>query len=126
MDSLGGAPGIFSARYAGEGATDGDNRRKLLAALAVLPGDGARSASFHCVLVLARAGDVLAVFHGAVAGEISAAEKGSGGFGYDPIFRLRGFEKTFAELLANEKNAISHRGVAVAQLRNFLARSLRD
>jgi XTP/dITP diphosphohydrolase len=125
VDSLGGAPGIFSARYAGEGATDCHNRRKLLTALAALSGDGARTARFRCVLVLARRGEVLAVFHGSTAGEITKAEKCSGGFGYDPIFRPHGFAKTFAELSAGEKNAISHRGVAVAQLRKFLSRSLR-
>lgn len=120
VDSLGGAPGVFSARYAGAGASDADNRRKLLGALAAR--DAApRTARFRCVLVLARAGVSIASFDGAVEGTIGEGERGRAGFGYDSLFRPEGFEQTFAELSAEEKNAISHRAAAVAQLRDFLA-----
>ncbi|MGH8091875.1 MAG: RdgB/HAM1 family non-canonical purine NTP pyrophosphatase [Chthoniobacterales bacterium] len=118
VDSLGGAPGVYSARYAGEGATDADNCQKLLAAMAdVLP--AARSARFRCVLALARGGAVIATFDGMVEGEIVSAERGTAGFGYDPLFQPDGFDQTFAELPAEQKNFLSHRGAAVAQLRDF-------
>jgi XTP/dITP diphosphohydrolase len=120
VDSLGGTPGIFSARYAGDHATDRDNRRKLLSVLAKLPPETARSARFLCVLALAREGELIETFHGTVTGEIVGAEQGADGFGYDSLFQPDGFEKTLAELSAKEKNAISHRGAAVARLREFL------
>lgn len=120
VDSLGGAPGVYSARYAGEGATDEANRRKLLAEMSLLPASASRDARFRCVLVLARDGQVLASFDGAVEGQILAEERGAGGFGYDPLFQPDGFGKSFAELGPEEKNAISHRAVAAAQLRTFL------
>ena len=121
VDSLGGAPGVFSARYAGEMASDRDNRRKLLLVLAELPAGIARSARFQCVLALARAGELIETFHGTVTGEIVSAERGADGFGYDSLFQPDGFEKTFAELSAKEKNAMSHRGAAIARLRGFLS-----
>lgn len=117
VDSLGGAPGVYSARYAGAGATDAANRRKLLDALD--PG-ASRGARFRCVLVLARAGQILVTVEGEVEGSILEEEHGRMGFGYDPIFQPVGFDRTFAELSAGEKNAISHRAVAVAKLREFL------
>ena len=120
VDSLGGAPGIFSARYAGEGTTDAANRRKLLEELTALAPDAPRRARFRCVLVLARAGAVLASFDGAVEGTIVRAERGEKGFGYDSLFQPDGFAKTFAQLPAAEKNAFSHRAKAVAQLRDFV------
>ncbi len=120
VDALGGAPGIYSARYAGEDATDETNRRKLLAELDRLADDSSRAARFRCVLVLAERGRVRASFDGVVAGQILHAERGEGGFGYDPLFQPDGFEKSFSELSAVEKNAISHRAVAAAQLRSFL------
>ncbi|MGB8340878.1 MAG: RdgB/HAM1 family non-canonical purine NTP pyrophosphatase [Chthoniobacterales bacterium] len=119
VDSLGGAPGVYSARYAGKGATDAANRRKLLDAMAELPPEAPRSARFRCVLVLARAGEVIAIFDGAAEGEIVRVERGTAGFGYDPLFRPNGFDETFAELSAMQKNALSHRGAAVARLREF-------
>src|SRR2546423_2855658 len=100
VDSLGGAPGIFSARYAGDGATDEANRHKLLEELACLGSAAPRTARFHCVLALAREGKVLATFDGAIEGEIIRQARGAGGFGYDPLFRPNGFRETFAELSA--------------------------
>lgn len=119
VDSLGGAPGVYSARYAGEDATDEMNRRKLLAETNRLSPGSSRMARFRCVLALARKGEVLATFEGAVEGRIISEARGEGGFGYDPLFVPNEFEKTFAELLPAEKNAISHRAAAVAQLRSF-------
>ena len=121
VDSLGGAPGIFSARYAGAGASDEANRRKLLEELARLGPDAARLAHFRCVLVLAQKGQLLATFEGTVEGAIVRVRRGAGGFGYDALFQPNGFARTFAEMSAEEKNAISHRGRAVGQLRDFLS-----
>ena len=123
VDSLGGAPGIFSARYAGESATDAQNRQKLLRALAQLPSGERRTARFRCALALARASELIAQFKGVVEGEIVARERGAAGFGYDPIFRPLGREQTFAEMSAEEKDRLSHRGAAVAELLEFLRRS---
>lgn len=120
VDSLGGAPGVLSARYAGEGATDAANRRKLLEEMAMLAPNSLRTARFRCVLVLARGGEALATFDGAVEGEIVRAERGRNGFGYDSLFQPNRLTKTLAQLSAREKNALSHRAVAVAQLLNFL------
>lgn len=120
VDSLGGLPGVRSARYAGEEASDAANRKKLLGALAALPAGASRTARFRCVLVLARGGEVVGVFEGAAEGAIIEMERGAEGFGYDPLFLPTGFERTFAELSRAEKNALSHRGAAVAQLRTFL------
>ena len=123
VDSLGGAPGVFSARYAGGDATDAANRRKLLEEMARLAADAPRTARFRCVLALAREGEAIATFEGAVEGEVVRAERGAAGFGYDPLFRPNGFGKTFAEFSASEKNAISHRAAAVMKLQNFLRRA---
>ncbi len=120
VESLGGAPGIFSARYAGPGATDGANRRKLLNEMAQLPAETARAARFRCVLVLARDGQILAKCEGAVEGEVVREERGASGFGYDPLFQPIGIEKTFAELPAAEKNRLSHRAMALTRLRDYL------
>jgi XTP/dITP diphosphohydrolase len=118
VDALEGAPGIFSARYAGEGATDQQNIDKLLRVLSSrnVP-DDQRAARFRCVIALARAGKLLGTFEGAVEGVIVDLARGSGGFGYDPIFLPQGFDKTFGELPAEVKNQISHRAKAIATLR---------
>lgn len=121
VDSLGGAPGIYSARYGGTSATDETNRRKLLEELARIPPDSPRTGRFCCVLALAWGGQVLATFTGAVEGRIVREERGASGFGYDPLFQPDGLDRTFAELPGAEKNAISHRGAAMANLRKFLA-----
>ena len=120
--ALGGAPGIYSARYAGKNATDKENVEKLLSELARA---GAkthqRKARFRCVIALARAGELLATFNGAVEGTIVDRPRGSRGFGYDPIFVPNGFEQTFAELPAKAKNRISHRAKAIRALAAKLA-----
>ncbi|MFC0142251.1 XTP/dITP diphosphatase [Erwinia mallotivora] len=117
VDALAGAPGIYSARYAGEDASDRQNVEKLLQALAAVP-DGQRQAEFHCVLVFLRhANDPTPlVCHGSWRGEIARTATGEGGFGYDPIFYLQELGKTAAELSKDEKRAISHRGKALALL----------
>ena len=117
--ALGGAPGVRSARYAGEQASDADNVAKLLAELARIPGAD-RRARFCCALVLARGGEVLVTFRGIVDGVIAEAVAGKGGFGYDPVFVPAGETRTFAELGDAAKNEISHRAVAVRQLRAYL------
>ena len=118
VDALGGAPGVYSARFSGEGATDVTNRALLLEKLATVPAHE-RSARFRCVIALARGGEVLAHFSGSVEGAIISSEKGEGGFGYDPLFVPEGFGETFAELGAETKNRLSHRGRALAGLKSW-------
>ena len=116
-DALGGAPGIFSARYAGENATDKQNIDKLLVELIWVGAEETkRSARFRCVVALARQGELLETFEGIVEGTIVERACGSQGFGYDPIFVPRGFEETFAELPPEVKNTISHRAKAIRRL----------
>ncbi|ELQ6022177.1 XTP/dITP diphosphatase [Cronobacter turicensis] len=117
VDALGGAPGIYSARYAGSDASDQDNLEKLLVALHDVP-DEQRQAQFHCVLVYMRHADdpTPLVFHGVWSGVITRAPAGQGGFGYDPIFFIPTLGKTAAELTREEKSAISHRGQALKLL----------
>jgi XTP/dITP diphosphohydrolase len=117
VDALAGAPGIFSARYAGKKATDRQNVDKLLVNMR---GELNRAARFHCVIALARSGKWLATFQGAVEGTLADQARGPGGFGYDPVFVPEGFDKTFAELGAERKNQISHRARAVQELRRYL------
>ena len=119
VDSLGGAPGVFSARFAGPEATDAANRRKLLEALRpiAMPHRGAR---FRCALALARDGRVLAICEGSAVGQIVRQARGSAGFGYDALFQPNEFSETFAELPAATKNSISHRGRAVTKMKQFL------
>lgn len=117
VDALGGAPGIYSARYAGEDASDQQNLEKLLLALKDVP-DDKRQAQFHCVLVYMRHAEdpTPLVFHGSWPGVITHAPAGQGGFGYDPIFYVPSEGKTAAELTRDEKSAISHRGQALKLL----------
>jgi XTP/dITP diphosphohydrolase len=117
VDALVGAPGIFSARYAGEHASDKENIDKLLSELARrnVPFDQ-RSARFRCVIALAHEGKLLGKFKGIVEGSIVHIPRGSRGFGYDPIFVPNGFDKTFGELRAEAKNRISHRAQAIRTL----------
>jgi XTP/dITP diphosphohydrolase len=117
VESLGCAPGIFSARYAGEDATDQANIDKLLQELR---GIYDRSARFRCVIALAQAGKLLETFEGTVGGTIVDLPRGLLGFGYDPIFQANGFDQTFGEMDARLKNQISHRAKAIAALREFL------
>jgi XTP/dITP diphosphohydrolase len=121
VEALGGAPGIFSARYAGEDAGDVSNVDKLLRELRKQNiATEKRSARFRCVIALAQNGKVLGVFEGFVEGKIVDPPRGSGGFGYDPIFEPKGFDQTFAEMTPESKNKISHRGQAIAALRKAL------
>ena len=120
VDALDGAPGVRSARYAGPGATDADNRAKLLRALEGVRGK-ARSGRFRCAMVLAKNGAVLGTFEGAVEGVIVNGERGEGGFGYDALFVPEGHCETFAQLPSSTKNALSHRARALAQAAAFLA-----
>jgi XTP/dITP diphosphohydrolase len=116
VDSLGGAPGIYSARYAGEPANDRRNIEKLQDGLANFCREQ-RVARFRCVLALAENGKLLGTFAGAVEGMVIDHARGAGGFGYDPIFVPNGFEQTFGELPAEVKNRISHRANAVETLK---------
>lgn len=116
VDALQGAPGVHSARYAGAGATDAENKALLLQNLAAVEA-GERTARFHCVIVLARAGRKLAAFSGAVEGRILSHPQGGGGFGYDPLFVPEGSEETFAQLPPAVKNQLSHRARALEKLR---------
>lgn len=117
VDALGGAPGIRSARYAGNDATDADNRAKLLQSLAGVA-EEQRVARFHCSLVLLRSPQDPAplICEGNWHGCIAQAPRGEGGFGYDPVFLVPGLNRTAAELDPVEKNRLSHRGQALAAL----------
>jgi XTP/dITP diphosphohydrolase len=121
VDALGGAPGIYSARYAGENATDKANIDKLLRELARqnVPTDR-RTARFRCVVAAARNGTLLRTFEGVVEGTIVDLPRGSHGFGYDPVFQPKGFDQTFGEMASQLKNKISHRAKAIVALREAL------
>jgi XTP/dITP diphosphohydrolase len=114
--ALGGAPGVWSARYAGETRSFDDNIDKLLREM---QGMTDRSARFRTVIALILDGREY-IFEGIVDGEILTERRGSGGFGYDPVFRSTGSDKTFAEIPLYEKNSISHRARAMRQLISFL------
>lgn len=112
VQALGGAPGVWSARYAGEGATDADNNRKLLTELENVTG---RDARFRCAMALVM-GDLTIQAEGIVEGSILLTPRGNGGFGYDPLFWLPEQQKSMAELMPQDKNCISHRALALASL----------
>ena len=120
VDALDGAPGIYSARYGGPGATDNENIARLFSELRKHPDDGPFAARFRCVLALARQGEVLGTFEGAIEGSIVDSPRGAAGFGYDPVFQPTGFAQTFAEISSTEKNRISHRAKAIRLLRAAL------
>ena len=122
VDALGGAPGVISARYAGPGASDGENIGKLLAAAEGLEG-AARACRFVCVIVLLRhANDPMPVIaEGIWQGRLLRVPRGSGGFGYDPVFLDPASGRSAAELAPAQKNAISHRGQALTLLRARLS-----
>lgn len=117
VDALAGAPGIYSARFAGEPSDDANNNRKLLAVLADVP-EEQRAAQFHCVLVFMRhaADPVPLVCHGVWHGSILFAPRGEQGFGYDPLFWVPSHQCSSAQLPKAEKNRISHRGQAMQML----------
>ncbi len=116
VDALGGAPGVLSARYAGEHGADADNNAKLLRELAARPGEAPFAARFVCAMCVASGGRELAAFEGRVEGHITLEPRGRNGFGYDPLFVPEGHERTMAELEAEEKNALSHRAHALEQV----------
>ena len=120
VTALGGQPGVLSARYSGPNASDEDRLRKLLSELSSF-GPENRQARFVCAAALAsRDGQVISVIEGVCEGTITFQERGSSGFGYDPIFQPRGYDKTFGELSEEIKNQISHRANALAKMRMFL------
>ncbi|HBY60696.1 MAG TPA: non-canonical purine NTP pyrophosphatase, RdgB/HAM1 family [Solibacterales bacterium] len=116
VDALGGEPGVYSARYAGEGATDAMNNALLLERL---QGVRKRAARFVCVIALARGERITGLFRGEVQGAIVEAPRGAQGFGYDPLFYYPGFDCTFGEVDAERKMTVSHRGRALEQLFRF-------
>jgi XTP/dITP diphosphohydrolase len=118
-DALGGAPGVYSARYSGPDATDASNNAHLLSELARAQAKD-RSAHYVCVIALAQGGNVLEMFVGRVDGVILDSPRGSGGFGYDPYFFFPPLGATFAELSPEEKFKVSHRGMAFKRLLEFL------
>ncbi|HEY7477463.1 MAG TPA: RdgB/HAM1 family non-canonical purine NTP pyrophosphatase [Actinomycetota bacterium] len=120
VDALGGRPGVRSARYAGEGATDERNLAELIRAIRGVPGAG-RTARYLCVAVLVLPDGALVDAEGACEGTLLTTPRGSGGFGYDPIFVPEGWDRTMAELAPEEKDRISHRGRAVRSLRALFA-----
>lgn len=116
IDALGGRPGVYSARYAGEAKDSEANMRKVLAEM---QGHSDRRARFRTVIALIL-GNEGHLFEGKVEGEILTARQGSAGFGYDPVFRPDGYDRSFAEMDPDTKNSISHRGEATRKLAAFL------
>lgn len=119
VPALGGAPGVRSARYAGPEATDADRIQKLLGEMHGENGDE-RKARFVCVLALAEAGQVRALFSASAEGQLLEAPRGDDGFGYDPIFYFPSLGRTYAEMSREEKNRHSHRGKAFRKALDFL------
>jgi XTP/dITP diphosphohydrolase len=122
VDALKGAPGVYSARYSGPGAKDSDNIARLFSELRKVLIERPHSARFRCVLALARDGELLDTFEGVVEGTIVEPPRGTGGFGYDPVFQPAGVAQTFGEIAPGEKNRISHRANAIRLLRAALLR----
>ncbi|MBX7259547.1 MAG: RdgB/HAM1 family non-canonical purine NTP pyrophosphatase [Candidatus Hydrogenedentes bacterium] len=120
VDALDGAPGVFSARFAGEGCTDDDNNVKLLGLLKDVP-DEARTARFVCCSVFVDLEGNTHAARGTVEGRIDYTPRGQNGFGYDPLFIPVGYQQSFGELDASIKARISHRSRAFTQMRDFLA-----
>lgn len=117
VDALGGAPGVYSARYAGEGASDEANNRLLLERM---QGAANRTARFLCVVALAKAGRLVSTFYGKVEGQLTDAPRGANGFGYDPLFFYPPFGCTFGEAPLERKMEVSHRAKALRALREYL------
>lgn len=127
VDALDGRPGVYSARYAGEDASDEQNVDLLLAELADLP-DDERGGGFHCAAVLAFPDDEFepVVAEGVWRGTILRQRMGEGGFGYDPVFFDKGAKKTGAQMTRDEKNAVSHRGKAFRELKRLIGERLQS
>jgi XTP/dITP diphosphohydrolase len=124
VPALNGRPGVYSARFAGKQGDDEANNERLLAELAPLP-DSARAAYYICTAALANPqGEVVAVVEGRCHGTIIKDRRGKGGFGYDPLFLVPEYHRTFGELSATVKHALSHRGRAMAHLRPVLRRCM--
>ena len=121
VDALGGEPGVRSARYAGESASDEERNEYLLSKLAGVP-EGRRQARFRCVIAVATPAGVVETSEGVCEGSIAFSARGDNGFGYDPLFRLAGDTRHMAELAMEEKNRVSHRGRAMDGARPILAR----
>ena len=119
VDALGGEPGVLSARYAGEGASDRQRIEYLLGKLTDVPWDQ-RGARFRCVIAIASLSGEVELYQGECPGVIALEPKGEGGFGYDPVFYLPDQDKTMAQLSMQEKNRLSHRGRAAIAVRNVL------
>jgi XTP/dITP diphosphohydrolase len=119
VDALNGRPGVFSARYAGVGAGDGANNARLLEECQDVP-DHQRQAAFVCVLAFVTPDGIERLFSGRVSGRILAVARGEGGFGYDPLFLVDGFDRSMAELTLAEKNCVSHRAQAFKKLKEYL------
>lgn len=120
VDSLDGAPGVYSSRYAGDEGNDAANNAKLIEQLSQQASGSPRTARFRCVMVIAMNGETLAHFSGSVEGEIIDTLSGEQGFGYDPLFIPQGYSQTFAQLPAAVKNSLSHRANALKQLSSWL------
>ena len=119
VEYLQGAPGVYTARFAGENATDDQNIQKLLTALKDVAKEQ-RGARFVCVIALAEPGKDTQVFYGECKGSILTEKRGEDGFGYDPVFYTEDFQKSLAELTAEQKNSISHRGNALKEMKRML------
>ncbi len=113
VEALGGAPGVRSARYAGENSTDSENNAKLISDLENV---GDRAAAFNCVIAIAVPWGPALIYEGRCDGQITQEPAGTQGFGYDPVFYYPPLQKTFAQLSTKEKNLVSHRGQALKEL----------
>ncbi len=123
VEALGNRPGVLSNRYAGEGATDAENIKKLLDELKDVP-DNKRAARFRCAIALAKPGKALFVVEAQYDGVIIREPRGEHGFGYDPVFLVPEYGKTFAELVPSIKNQISHRALALKLFRDTLIKTI--
>jgi XTP/dITP diphosphohydrolase len=125
VDALGGEPGIFSSRYAGDNVSYKDNYTKLLVKLAGVPPEK-RTARFRCVIAIAWTDGTLETVEGVVEGYITETVRGEGGFGYDPVFYYPPLELRFSEMTLEEKNQVSHRGKALQKARELIIRHLNE
>ncbi len=119
VDALGGRPGVYSARFAGEGASDNDNNALLLREMSSVPTEE-RTAAFRCVIAICFPDGSCRTFDGELEGVILDSPRGTGGFGYDPLFLVPEYGQTLAELPLDVKNRISHRGKALVKLKEYL------
>jgi XTP/dITP diphosphohydrolase len=125
VDALGGRPGVLSARHGGPGLSDADRWRLVLQELRDVP-DGRRGASYRAAIALSRGGRLLSLHEGGCAGSILREPRGSGGFGYDPIFLVEALGKSMAELTPEEKDSLSHRARALLGVREALSGGILD